>query len=63
MSFELWAYVAVSLLHWDTAFFLYEATPNFWLKSYLFWLRSNNPEAVNEHGGETYYPDTIPLYG
>ncbi|WP_261809554.1 hypothetical protein [Levilactobacillus humaensis] len=39
-------YVA-GLLNWTQEEFL-DATPNYWMKSYILWLQVNNPDAVQQ---------------
>lgn len=40
---DFYVYVAISLLNWDINFFL-KATPKLWLKSYVQWLETKNPD-------------------
>ncbi|EUJ41979.1 hypothetical protein ACJYYY_02235 [Brochothrix campestris] len=44
---DVYLHVAVSLLHWDIAFFL-KASPRFWLVSYIKYLEMQNGELFEE---------------
>lgn len=52
----------MSVLGWTQVTFL-NATPKFWLKEYIIWLKANNPDALDLSSEQQLYAaDQVPLW-